>query len=193
MNPNVIQDPTHQDIDLATLKQYVAYCKAKCAPRLTQRAAAKLSDHYVLMRSQVHAMEMDSTERSSIPITVRQLEAIIRISESLAKMTLSPVATEEHVDEAIRLFRVSTMQAVHAGHSLEGMLRPELVKEIEKVERVLRARMPIGSSISYSQILRELVNIKGFTESAVVRCIDMMVMQEKLLFRNQRRTLVRQP
>jgi DNA replicative helicase MCM subunit Mcm2 (Cdc46/Mcm family) len=44
-----------------------------------------------------------------------QLEAIIRITESLAKMTLSPVATEAHVDEAIRLFRQSTMDAVQSG------------------------------------------------------------------------------
>ena len=57
-------------------------------------------------------MEQKTLERSSIPITIRQLEAIIRISESLAKMTLTPVATREHVEEALRLFRVSTIQAV---------------------------------------------------------------------------------
>lgn len=42
----------------------------------------------------------------TIPITVRQLEAIIRISESLAKMQLQPFATDEHVNEALRLFQV---------------------------------------------------------------------------------------
>jgi DNA replicative helicase MCM subunit Mcm2 (Cdc46/Mcm family) len=44
-----------------------------------------------------------------------QLEAIIRISESLAKMTLSHHATERHVDEAIRLFNASTMNAIQSG------------------------------------------------------------------------------
>ena len=44
---------------------------------------------------------MNANARSSIPITVRQLEAIIRITESLAKLSLSPVAGEKHVDEAI--------------------------------------------------------------------------------------------
>ena len=62
---------------------------------------------------------MRAREQSSgpqtIPITVRQLEAIVRISESLAKMTLSPVATERHVNEAIRLFRNSTLDAALAG------------------------------------------------------------------------------
>jgi DNA replication licensing factor MCM5 len=49
-----------------------------------------------------------------------QLEAIVRISESLAKLSLSPVATERHVTEAIRLFNYSTMSAVQSGN---GMLR----------------------------------------------------------------------
>lgn len=52
---------------------------------------------------------------------LRQLEAIIRISESLAKMSLSPFATEVHVDEALRLFQVSTLEAAMSG-SLSGML-----------------------------------------------------------------------
>ncbi len=39
----------------------------------------------------------------------------MRITESLAKLTLSPIATEQHVDEAIRLFLASTMDAVNQG------------------------------------------------------------------------------
>ena len=35
-----------------------------------------------------------------------QLEAIIRMSESLAKMELKPFASITHVNEAIRLFKV---------------------------------------------------------------------------------------
>lgn len=43
---------------------------------------------------------------SHIPITVRQLEAIIRLSEALAKMSLSNTVNEDHVNEAHRLFQV---------------------------------------------------------------------------------------
>ena len=46
----------------------------------------------------------------------RQLEAIIRISESLAKMKLKPFATETDVDEALRLFQVSTLDAALSGN-----------------------------------------------------------------------------
>lgn len=39
------------------------------------------------------AMSGESTDVPPIPITVRQLEAIIRIAESLARMSLQTIAT----------------------------------------------------------------------------------------------------
>ena len=44
---------------------------------------------------------------------------MIRLSESLAKMQLQPFATEQHVDEALRIFQVSTLDAAMSG-SLAG-------------------------------------------------------------------------
>ncbi len=49
----------------------------------------------------------------------RQLEAVVRIAESLAKIKLQPIAGEEEVDEALRLFQVSTLDAAMSG-SLSG-------------------------------------------------------------------------
>ena len=46
-----------------------------------------------------------------VPITVRQLEALVRLAESLAKMRLSAEATVNDVEEALRLFKVSTLAA----------------------------------------------------------------------------------
>lgn len=69
-----------------------------------------------MMRSGASQHEKEAERKNSIPITVRQLEAIIRISESLAKMQLLPFATESHVDEALRLFQVSTLDAAMSGN-----------------------------------------------------------------------------
>jgi DNA replication licensing factor MCM5 len=55
-----------------------------------------------------------------IVFNIRQLEAVIRLSESLAKMQLQSFATETHVDEALRLFQVSTLDAAMSG-SLAGL------------------------------------------------------------------------
>ena len=45
----------------------------------------------------------------------RQLEAIVRIAEALSKMKLQPFATEADVEEALRLFQVSTLDAALSG------------------------------------------------------------------------------
>ena len=55
--------------------------------------------------------------RSSIIfLFTRQLEAIIRIAESQAKMRLAAFATDADVDEALRLFQVSTLDAATSGN-----------------------------------------------------------------------------
>ncbi len=60
-------------------------------------------------------------EMPAVPITVRQLEAIVRISESLARMQLQVDVTEAHVQQAMDLFKTSTMDAVRAG-ATEGLV-----------------------------------------------------------------------
>jgi len=117
---------------------------------------------------------MTANARSSIPITVRQLEAIVRITESLAKLTLSPIATEEHVDEAIRLFLASTMNAVTQG---EGQGSRELMEEVGKVEEELRRRLPIGWSTSLATLKREFVDGRGYSEQALNRAL--LVLQRR--------------
>ena len=77
-----------------------------------QESGEKLKNKYVLMRSGAKAIEDDTEKRLAIPITVRQLEAIIRIAESLAKMELAPFAVDRHIEEALRLFQVTRLHAL---------------------------------------------------------------------------------
>lgn len=91
----------------------------QCGPRLSVEAGEKLKNQYVLMRKGAGQQEASQEKRLTIPITVRQLEAVIRMSESLAKMRLQSFASDEHVNEALRLFQVSTIAAATSG-SLSG-------------------------------------------------------------------------
>jgi DNA replication licensing factor MCM5 len=159
-----------------------------------------LSSHFVSLRKQVQQVERDNDERSSIPITVRfvlnlftkylliqtcrQLEAIIRISESLAKMTLSTVVKNHHVEEAIRLFKFSTMDAVSAG-SADGLSRGELNEEMTRIERELRRRLPVGWSTSYQSLVREFVNQQGFSSHALERTLFVLEKREVIRFSGQ--------
>ena len=101
------------------LRELFASFFRTCGPRLSAESADKLRNRYVMMRGSARQHERETSKRTSIPITVRQLEAVIRISESLAKMCLQPFALESDVDEALRLFQVSTLDAALSG-SLSG-------------------------------------------------------------------------
>lgn len=78
------------------LKKFISYARNKVKPRLTQEAAELLQSIYVEDRAK--ANEKRKNGGSTIPITVRQLEAVIRLSESLAKMKLSTEVTKDEVD-----------------------------------------------------------------------------------------------
>ena len=178
------------DIDLDKMKRLISFVKTRCAPRLSPEASEKLGSHFVALRKQVQQVERDNNERSSIPITVRQLEAIVRISESLAKMTLSTTVQEHHVDEAIRLFKYSTMDAVQAG-SVEGIARGELVEEITKVENEIKRRLPIGWSTSYASLVNEFVQKQGYTQHALERALYILEKREVVRFSGARKTVHR--
>ncbi|KAI8335322.1 MCM2/3/5 family-domain-containing protein [Chlamydoabsidia padenii] len=184
-----IQDMAMGDIDLEKMKAYINYCKAKCAPRLTPEAAQKLSSHFVAIRKEVKESERETQVRSSIPITIRQLEAIIRISESLAKMTLSPIANEQHVEEAIRLFKYSTMDAVQSG--ADGMTRNEVMAEVQSIEQEIQRRLPIGSQAPVVKIKNDFLQ-QGYSEAAIVRALGILGRREILQFRSQGKVVFRQ-
>ncbi|KAJ9112640.1 hypothetical protein QFC19_000660 [Naganishia cerealis] len=184
------QEEAVGEIDIDRMKRYVAFCKSRCAPRLSAEASELLSSHFVGLRKQVQQVERDNDERSSIPITIRQLEAIVRISESVAKITLSPTVQPHHVEEAIRLFKFSTMDAVSAG-SVDGLTRSELNEEIDRIEKELKRRLPIGWSTSYQSLVREFVGQQGYTQHALERCLFVLEKREVIRFSGQKKVVVR--
>ncbi|KAI9740475.1 MAG: minichromosome maintenance protein 5 [Cirrosporium novae-zelandiae] len=177
-----VEEQVEAEIPVDKMKRYISYCRTRCAPRISPTAAEKLSSHFVTLRRRVHAAELTSNTRSAIPLTIRQLEAIIRIAESLAKLSLSPVATEAHVDEAIRLFLASTMDAVTQGGGEGG--NQELVEEAGKVEDELRRRLPVGWSTSLATLKREFVTGRGFSEVALNRALIVLQRREVVQIRN---------
>jgi DNA replication licensing factor MCM5 len=182
-NPEAAQS----EIPVEKMKRYISYAKSRCAPRLSPEAAEKLSSHFVSIRRQVARAEADANQRSSIPITVRQLESLVRISESLAKLELAPIATEKHVDEAIRLFLGSTMDAVMSAggdtSALGGGGNREMVEEVHKVEEELRRRLPMGFTASLATLRRDFVDRKGYSEQALNRALQVLVRRETVQFR----------
>uniref|UniRef100_A0A3B3RY64 DNA replication licensing factor MCM5 n=1 Tax=Paramormyrops kingsleyae TaxID=1676925 RepID=A0A3B3RY64_9TELE len=180
------------EISLATLKKYIAYARVKCGPRLSVAAAEKLKNRYVVMRSGAREHERESDRRASIPITVRQLEAVVRIAESLAKMKLQAVAGEEEVDEALRLFQVSTLDAALSGSlsGVEGFTTQEDQEMISRIEKQLKRRFAIGSQVSEHSIIQDFTKQK-YPEQAIYKVLQLMMRRGELQHRLQRKVLYR--
>lgn len=137
---------------------YIYFCRS-CGPRLTQEATEKLKNKYVLMRSGNREAEEEAHKRNPIPITVRQLEAIVRMAEALAKMQLKPFASDVHIDEALRLFQVSTLNAASTGNlaGVEGYTSQEDQEALYRIEHQLKRRMAIGTQVSEHTIIQDFM------------------------------------
>jgi replicative DNA helicase Mcm len=85
------------------LKKYISYAKINCKPKLSDAAAKRLEDYYLEMRK-VEGQD------SPIAITARQLESLIRLTESNARIALRSEATIDDAEAAIRLLRESLKQ-----------------------------------------------------------------------------------
>jgi replicative DNA helicase Mcm len=95
-------------IDRDLFRKYVAHAKQKVHPILTDEAVKEIREFYVKMRNAPAAG--DSMGNKSIPISARQLEALVRLSEAHAKMRLSKKVTKEDALIAIGIIKYYMMQ-----------------------------------------------------------------------------------
>ncbi len=89
------------------LRKYIAYAKQRVKPKLNKEAIKEIEKFYVDLRN---APVSGDDPTRSIPISARQLEALIRMTEAAAKLRLSPVAGKEDSDKAIELMKYYLMQ-----------------------------------------------------------------------------------
>jgi replicative DNA helicase Mcm len=90
-------------IDMELLRKYISYSKQHIQPSLTDEAMEKIEEYYLDLRK-IH------DETAAIAITPRYLEAIVRLSESQARMALKEEVTIDHVEAAIELLDASLKQ-----------------------------------------------------------------------------------
>ncbi len=83
-------------MDRDFLRKYVAYSK-RMTPIMSDESVKTLEGYYVTIR------KLGEGEEASVPITARQLEALIRMSEASARSRLSPIVTTEDAQKAIKI------------------------------------------------------------------------------------------
>ncbi|XP_037079665.1 DNA helicase MCM8-like [Pollicipes pollicipes] len=95
------QTPT---VPHAMLRKYVAYARKYVHPRLTPEACRALQDFFLELRERQRAAD-------ATPVTTRQLESLIRLTQARARLDLREEATAADTDDVIQLVRFSVARS----------------------------------------------------------------------------------
>ena len=148
-------------IDVELFRKYVAYAKKIIQPKLSDEAIEEIKKFYVTLRNAPTAADLPLRP---IPITARQLEALVRLSEASAKTRLSEKVEKQDATRAINLMKYYLMQA---GYDYEtksfdidkivtGVTASKRGKILEVKESIIRLESKIGKLIPVEEIEKEL-------------------------------------
>ena len=101
------------------LKKYLIYSKRFCHPKLNEIDKDKLMNFYADIRR-------ESSVAGGIPIAVRHIESVIRMSEAFAKIHLRQCVRIDDIDNAIEMLLDSFLQ------SQKASIRKQLERKFEK-------------------------------------------------------------
>jgi len=147
-------------IEESMLKKYVAYVRRFVRPILSDEAVVRLQDYYVDLRKRAAG--------GSVPLTARQLEGLVRLSESSAKLRLSERAELEDAERAIRLvefvlseigmdsgggFDIDRIMAEHPKSERDRIyIITKIVKDLEEQYDLVPKQMVLDHAKEYNNI-----------------------------------------
>lgn len=156
--------------DVETLRKYVAYSK-RIIPVMKQDAVDMIQNDYMSIRK-------SGDDTGSVPITARQLEAYVRLSEASARMRLSPVVEAQDAKRAIDLIRyyLKKIAGTESGgfdiDSITSGISSKDRKGIPTIEAIIRLEpggmeeeeivtQAAANGISETEVRRLLQRMKG--------------------------------
>ncbi len=173
------------EIETDFLKKYVAYARQKVNPVLTDAALNEIKDFYVQMRSLGMTDEitlgMRDEDRAirAIPISARQLEALIRLSEASARVRLSDKVTKADARRAIELITYCLLQVgldrrtgqIDIDRITTGIPASERGKIYTLREIIRELEGKIGKTIPIEEVLNAALG-KGMNESDFEQLVE---------------------
>ncbi|CDJ47682.1 DNA replication licensing factor, putative [Eimeria brunetti] len=141
-----------ETIPFELLRRYIQYARQQQQPLLSLDARDALKNFYVQTRQDVREDRRSVTRK--IPITLRQLESLVRIAESFARMELAPAAQASHVKRAIDLFSASTAET--AKHALVFESLTPLQQKAIKVGPKLPPEVPVHPALAEDALMSRL-------------------------------------
>ena len=110
------------------LRKYIHYAKSKINPSLTKEATEYISTSWSKLREM--SIE-DDNKRKVIPVTVRTLESLIRLSTAFAKARLSQKVEKKDAEQAFVLLLNTIFQGNEEKEDEEEDNKMDLVEEEE--------------------------------------------------------------
>lgn len=164
------------DIETALLRKYIAYARQNFNPVLTDQALEAIKDYYVKMRNSVSG---DEAGNRSIPISARQLEALVRLAEASARARFSNKVTKKDSARAIELVHFCLTQVgldpetgqIDIDRISTGIPSSERNKIIHVKEIISDLENRVGKTIPIDDLIRECIE-KGIEEDKVEEVIE---------------------
>jgi replicative DNA helicase Mcm len=144
-------------------RKYVAYAKQRVKPELSDEAISEIKTFYVELRNKPVAVEGGLRP---IPISARQLQALIRMAEASAKMRLSKTVSRDDARRAVDLMKYYLMQVGYDYESktfdidrISGRFSSSQRSKILSVRDVIiDLESKIGKMIPVEEIEKEMEN-----------------------------------
>lgn len=166
------------EIDTDTLKLYIIYARTHFRPVLSQEALVEIKNYYVKMRNS------GSNEGGvqAVPITARQLEAMVRLAEASAKIRYSHEVTADDAKRGISLmhFWLSKMGVdpdtgkIDIDKIASGMTTTERSKIIVVRELIDEMEKTEGKEIEVEKLLK-VCEEKGISKDHAYEIITKML------------------
>ncbi|MEI8330801.1 MAG: minichromosome maintenance protein MCM [Methanomicrobiales archaeon] len=166
--------PVMPDIDPVLFRKYIAHAKRSCFPMLSLEAKEALIGYYLRLRGLAEP-------NKAVPVTARQLEALVRLGEASARIRLSDIIEVSDAERVIHIVDACLRQVAYdakTGTFDIDKVATGISKEKRDIVRVIKdAIRDIGGETRRAgiELVIDAVSSKGFSRDKVKDGIDMLL------------------
>ncbi|WOF16329.1 minichromosome maintenance protein MCM [Methanoplanus sp. FWC-SCC4] len=164
--------PVTPEIDPLIFRKYIAYSKRNCFPLLSAEAKEKLVAYYLSLRN------LAADNSKPVPVTARQLEAMVRLAEASARIRLSPQVEESDAERVIKIVDRCLRDVAYdpdSGSFDIDKLVTGIPKQRRDIIREIKEAIKVNADDSGYARIEEVIDIlsqKGHDKDDVKRRID---------------------
>jgi len=166
--------PVQPDIPPVFFRKYVAYAKRSCFPILSAEAKEALVAYYLKLRGVAEPSK-------PVPVTARQLEALVRLAEASARIRLSNTIVFEDAERVIRIVDACLRQIAYDARTgtfdidkVATGISKEKRDLVRMIKDAIREHGGDSRRASIEQVI-EAVAGRGFAKEKVREGIDMLL------------------